>query len=117
MSQKELISTSVPSSELTLTRRRVLQMIAATGAASAISAYPFIASATPSPSGKSYGPDPDLFKGDVTWGKTLNKEQLGMLEILGDIIIPADDHSPKASDLNIADFVYFRANYKRLRKG
>src|SRR5262245_26856551 len=87
-------------------RRKVLQMIAATGAAATVSTYSIQGLGAPAiATGVRYGVDPDLLNPKVTWGKSLAREHLLALQILGDIIIPADEHSPKASDLNIADFV------------
>ena len=98
---------AVETDPLNVTRRRVLQMIAASGAASSLGLYAFFGpgATTASASGTGYGIDPDLMEGRVTWGHTLTSAQLDALEILGDILIPEDEHSPKASDLNISDFV------------
>src|SRR5262245_52733848 len=52
-----------------------------------------------------YGIDPSLFSPTVTWGKSLAREQIVALRILSDIVIPADEYSPKASDLDIPDFI------------
>lgn len=107
MSEQTIISIidATSTDTISLTRRRVLQMISASGFALTMAYYPSMATAVHSPTGKGYGPAPDLFKGEVTWEKDLSKEQLRALSMLGDIIIPADDHSPKASDLDIAGFV------------
>jgi hypothetical protein len=87
------------------TRRRVLQVIAA-GGAMTLGGYPLTAMCKAGTAAAiGYGIDPNLFDPKVTWDKSLTQEQLLALRALGDIIIPADDHSPKASDLDIADFV------------
>ena len=90
-----------------LTRRRVLQLIAASGAASSMGAYSLIgaSASTDSAANTGYGPDPDLNNPQIPWGKSLSAGQLQAVTVLGDLIIPADAHSPKASDLDIADFV------------
>jgi hypothetical protein len=57
---------------------------------------------------KGYGPDPDLIKtykpGDL-WPLTFNEQQRRLAIALCDLMIPADDISPKASDLKVHDFI------------
>lgn len=61
-----------------------------------------------SPSGTGYGPDPDLTKiykpGDL-WPLTLSDDQRTLLITLSDIILPADDSSPSASEVGVHDFI------------
>lgn len=103
MNEKQM-SANHQANQLTLTRRRVLQMIAGTSAT--LTAYPFITGFTQTgQADKGYGYDPNLMQGEVPWGNSLTGAQFKALEIVGDIILPADTHSPKASDLQIADFV------------
>jgi hypothetical protein len=83
-------------------RRKVLQMIAATMFASPLSAATIGNTGTLN---RGYGSDPDLLNPVVTWGKYLSKKHLQMLSTLGDFILPEDRFSPKASDLDIVDFV------------
>jgi hypothetical protein len=58
--------------------------------------------------GAGYGSDPDLLKryaaGDV-WPLVLTPTQRRAVTALGDVIIPADDHSPSASAVGVVDFV------------
>lgn len=60
------------------------------------------------PSGKGYGPDPDITKmykpGDL-WPLTLSDDQRALLAVLCDIIIPADAQSPSASAVGVTDFI------------
>ena len=60
------------------------------------------------PSGTGYGPDPDLTKiykpGDL-WPLTLSDDQRALLAVLCDIILPADDRSPSASEVGVPDFL------------
>lgn len=55
-----------------------------------------------------YGPDPDLLRnyapGDL-WPLTLTTIERRSTAALADVIIPADEHSPAASAVGIADFV------------
>ena len=92
--------------ELSVNRRRVMQLIAAGGAAPYLKGcsaedvtentnYTNMEGAS-APSGQGYGSDPDLYNPVVTWEKTLSKDQLTMLRILGDIIIPADEEEERS---------------------
>jgi Gluconate 2-dehydrogenase subunit 3 len=57
---------------------------------------------------KGYGMDPDLLKGyspgDV-WPLTFSAKQKRATVALCDVMIPADEKSPKASDLGVPDFI------------
>ena len=57
---------------------------------------------------KGYGTDPDLLRdykpGDV-WPLTFTTQQRRTAIALCDLIIPADERSPKASDLGVHDFI------------
>ena len=91
--------------KLTANRRRVLQLMAIGGASAAyLQNYPNMAAKAQSQS-KGYGQDVDVNNPVVTWDKTLDSNQLKNLTVIGDLIIPADDQSPSASDLDITDFV------------
>lgn len=89
---------------ISLNRRRVLQIIAAGSAATLMDAGALMAASMP-PRAKGYGPDVDMNNPQVTWNKVLTEGQLTTLTLVGDIIIPADEQSPAASALDIADFV------------
>lgn len=52
-----------------------------------------------------YGFDPNLISPEVTWPRTLSKEQLRTVSALSDLIIPADEDSPSASAVGVPDFV------------
>jgi len=66
------------------------------------------ADAVPLTKAKGYGPDPDLMKaylpGDL-WPLTFTPQQRRLAITLCDLMIPADDNSPKASDLKVHDFI------------
>jgi hypothetical protein len=57
---------------------------------------------------KGYGTDPNLMEvykpGDL-WPLTFNKKQHGTVSALCDVILPADDKSPSASQLKVPDFL------------
>lgn len=88
--------------ELSPNRRRVLQLMAALSAV-AVTAGPAMAGIMKKQQG--YGQNVDTTNPQVTWDKSLEEDQLKALTILGDIIIPADEKSPAASAVDIADFI------------
>src|SRR5579872_1973706 len=55
-----------------------------------------------------YGTDPNLMKvyqpGDL-WPLTFTKEQHHLVSVLCDVILPADEKSPGASELKVPDFM------------
>lgn len=54
---------------------------------------------------KGYGRDPDLTKPEAPWPLTLNKAQRSTVDLLGDLILPADEQSPGAGRLGVGAFV------------
>jgi len=95
------------SEKLSPNRRRVLQLMAIGGASAAyLQNYPHMSANAQTPTKqKGYGQDVDVNNPVVTWDKTLDSNQIKNLDVIGDLIIPADDQSPAASNLNITDFV------------
>lgn len=57
------------------------------------------------PPAKGYGRDPDLTKPVVPWPLTLSKAQRATIDLLGDLILPADEQSPGAGALGVGAFV------------
>ena len=55
--------------------------------------------------GIGYGTDPDLMNPVVPWSRTMTAAQLQTSSALADMIIPADEHSPAASAVGVADFI------------
>ena len=49
--------------------------------------------------------DPDLVAPTVPWERTLSMDELESLAVLCDVIIPADDRSPSASQVGAHDFI------------
>ncbi len=91
-------------------RRTTLKWLAATIAASQPGCgrdEPFVGSEIPSadPAAAGYGKDPDLMQPAVPWPRTLNSAQLATAAALCDLVLPADERSPAASELGIADFI------------
>ncbi|KQU49787.1 hypothetical protein ASG67_11850 [Sphingomonas sp. Leaf339] len=54
---------------------------------------------------KGYGRDPDLTQPKVPWSLTLDKPQRAMIDLLGDMILPADDISPGAGTIGVGAFI------------
>ncbi len=60
------------------------------------------------PAAPGYGTDPDLVtphKRGEFWPLTLSAAQRRLAAVLSDLIIPADEHSPSASAVGVADFI------------
>jgi len=54
---------------------------------------------------RGYGRDPDLMAPKVPWPLTLSKAQRATVDLLGDLILPADEQSPGAGKLGVGAFV------------
>jgi hypothetical protein len=57
---------------------------------------------------RGYGTDPNLavnYHAGEPWPLTMTGPQRRLAGILSDIIVPADDHSPGASDVGVVDFI------------
>lgn len=52
-----------------------------------------------------YGTDPDLLNPVVPWRRTMSDAQLRVSSALADLVLPADERSPAASELGVADFI------------
>ncbi|MEM7012027.1 MAG: gluconate 2-dehydrogenase subunit 3 family protein [Verrucomicrobiota bacterium] len=90
-----------------LPRRQVLQWFASAAAGATIApALPLQAQDPAAATG--YGTDPNLVKfyepGDF-WALTLTDDQRKLVTALVDVVIPADDLGPAASEVRVPDFV------------
>ena len=90
-----------------LSRRQVLKWFAAAAAAS--QATPFLAfSQDPILAAEGYGPDPkvnQVYKRGDFWPLTFSAEQRKTVTALADVILPADELGPAASQLRVPDFI------------
>ncbi|NIJ18818.1 hypothetical protein FHS95_000487 [Sphingomonas naasensis] len=70
------------------------------------------------PPTKGYGRDPDLMAPRVPWPLTLSKAQRATVDLLGDLVLPADAQSPGAGTLGVGAFVdeWISAPYPIQRK-
>jgi hypothetical protein len=89
-----------------LPRREAIKwVLAASAAFSLLDLRAFAAATSPA---KGYGLDPNLMDtynaGDL-WPLTLTEAQRRTATALCDVIIPADDKSPAASELHVVDFI------------
>ena len=94
--------------ERRISRREALQWVLAAGVATALPLPAFAEDGAMAVTAKPYGMDPVLNKtyapGDF-WPLTLSASQRRTVVVLSDIIIPADDKSPAASDVGVQDFI------------
>lgn len=85
-------------------RESIKWVVAASATASLLSTRGFGANVA----ARGYGQDPKLLEtykpGDL-WPLTLTKEHRATVAVLCDVIIPADDKSPSASQLGVHDFI------------
>jgi hypothetical protein len=88
-------------------RRTTLKWVLAAGAA-----WPlldgYVARGSAAPTARGYGTDPNLvanYHPGELWPLTLTAGERRLAGILADIIIPADEHSPSASAVGVAEFV------------
>lgn len=90
-----------------LPRREVMRYIAGAGMFLAAGGVD-VAAAHRLPTGKGYGTDPELNKiyqpGEV-WALTLTKAEKKAATALADVLLPADDLGPAASELRVPDFI------------
>lgn len=94
-----------------ISRRTSIQWLSTAAASLSIPGNPAFSPAAHAAAvagGSGYGPDPDLLKvyepGDL-WPLTFNDDQRRLVIALCDIIIPADEDSPGASEVGVHDFV------------
>lgn len=90
-----------------LSRRQVLKWFAAAAAASQASPF-FAFSQEYVPAAAGYGTDPkvnDIYQRGDFWPLTLSSEQRKTVTALADVILPADDLGPAASQLRVPDFI------------
>jgi hypothetical protein len=88
-----------------ITRRESIKwVVAASATVSLLSSRGFGANAA----GRGYGQDPkllEIYKPGDLWPLMFTKEQRRMAAVLCDLIIPADEKSPSASQLGVHDFI------------
>jgi gluconate 2-dehydrogenase gamma chain len=114
MERRELPVLGSGPESLPMDRRQALKVMAIVAAAPGLTSCqsperttdaPIVlgSGASPGPAGTSW--DPDLLSPVVPWQRTLTRDELESLAALCDVIIPADDRSPAASELGAHDFI------------
>lgn len=97
-----------PALPLPMDRRAAIKWMLTAAASVAVLDRSSPGAAAATPPAKGYGPDPDLQKiykpGDL-WPLTFSESQRRLAIALCDMMIPADDISPKASDVQVHDFI------------
>ncbi len=97
-----------------LDRRQALKVMAIAAAVPAVANCapaddPVDATTLPAPANnpKAAGTawDPDLVAPSIPWERTMAADELASLAVLCDVILPADDRSPSASQLGAHDFI------------
>jgi len=110
----------------TMNRRQALKVMAIAAAAGpalvscAPGTEPSDTTPTPATNPKAAGTasDPDMVAPTVPWERSLTADELASLAVLCDVIIPADERSPSASQLGAQDFIdeWVSAPYDRNRE-
>jgi hypothetical protein len=121
-SNKAVISASA--SQNRMDRRQAIKWVLTAAAAVSVTSADslgFGAPAMAAAAAAGYGTDPKLnevYKAGDLWPLTFNKKQRLAAAALCDVIIPADERSPSASQLNVHDFIdeWISAPYPRQRK-
>ena len=83
-----------------LSRREAIQRILAAGAALGT-----VDSLVNAASETRLGFDPDLLKKEIPWPRLLNAAERKAATALADLILPADELGPAASELGVVDFI------------
>ena len=84
-----------------LSRREALQRVIGLSVALSAMRMPAFAS-TPV---RGIGTDPNLLKKEIPWPLVLTEAEMKIVTVLGDIMIPADDHGPAASEVGVPAFI------------
>jgi len=86
--------------QLTLSRREALKRVI--GLSLALSALELGSAGA---AARGIGTDPNLLKKEIPWDRVLTPEEMKIVTVLGDIIIPADENGPAASAVGVPDFI------------
>lgn len=117
-SRRETLQWMMAAAALPLARWTPPAMAAGQGTPPPFDVVDWPAVLPPPPPAKGYGRDPDLMAPKVPWPLTLSKAQRATVDLLGDLILPADEQSPGAGKLGVGAFVdeWISAPYPTQRK-
>jgi len=104
-SRRETLQWMMTAAALPLARWAPPAMAAGQATAPPFEIVDWPAALPPPPAAKGYGRDPDLMAPKVPWPLTLSKAQRVTVDLLGDLILPADERSPGAGTLKVGAFV------------
>jgi len=104
-SRRETLQWMMAAAALPLARWAPPAMAAGQGSAPPFTVVDWPAMLPPPPPAKGYGRDPDLMTPKVPWPLTLSKAQRATVDMLGNLILPADERSPGAGTLGVGAFV------------
>lgn len=105
LSRRETLQWMMAAATLPLARWAPPAMAAGQATAPPFEVVDWPAALPPQPPANGYGRDPDLMAPKVPWPLTLSKAQRATVDLLGDLILPADDRSPGAGALGVGAFV------------
>lgn len=105
LSRRTTLQWMMAAAALPLARWSSPAMAAGGGTAPSFAIVDWPAALPAVPPAKGYGRDPDLTKPAVPWPLTLSKAQRATIDLLGNLILPADDRSPGAGTLGVGAFV------------
>ncbi|GAA0735130.1 gluconate 2-dehydrogenase subunit 3 family protein [Sphingomonas japonica] len=105
LSRRETLQWMIAAAALPLARLAPPAMAAGTGVAPPFDVADWPDAPPALPPTKGYGRDPDLTMPTVPWPLTLSKAQRATIDLLGDLILPADDRSPGAGALGVGAFI------------
>lgn len=117
-SRRETLQWMMAAAALPLARWAPPAMAAGQGTAPPFEVVDWPAALPPPPPAQGYGRDPDLMAPKVPWPLTLDKAQRALVDLLGDLILPADERSPGAGAAGVGAFVdeWISAPYPSQRK-
>lgn len=105
LSRRTTLQWMMAAATLPLARLSSPAMAAGQGTAPPFAVADWPAALPPPPPAKGYGRDPDLMTPAVPWPLTLSKAQRATVDLLGDLILPADERSPGAGTLGVGAFI------------
>jgi hypothetical protein len=95
------VSNTIEPVVLTLTRREAIRRILIAAALSSQFDLPSFGQLAET----GIGWDPNLLKKEIPWPRVLTDAEKRTVTVLADIIIPADEHGPAASEVGVPDFI------------
>ena len=105
LSRRTTLQWMMTAAALPLARWSPPAMAAGEGIAPPFEVVDWPSALPPPPAAKGYGRDPDLMAPKVPWPLTLDALRRANVDLLGDLLLPPDAHSPGAGALGVGAFV------------